>query len=487
MEPVRTGVSVRTRVIAAVLVVAALGMGLAGVTSFVLQRQRVDARIDDALAQEVSEFRALAASGVDPRTGEPFTTVEGLFYIALQRNVPDVHEGLLAMIDDQVQLVPPQDVELRPERDATFVELLREVPANAPVQMASADTPLGTLRYVAIPVRVEGDPAEGLYVVAYARDLEQAAVTNVFRTYAAVCLVALAVVAAVGLAVAGRLLQPLRLLSETAQRVGETDLSGRIPVSGRDDLSQLARTVNAMLDRLEAAFAMQREFLDDAGHELRTPITIVRGHLELMDPTDSSDVAETRALALDELDRMQRLVDDLVLLAKAQRPDFVRPEPTEVDRLTDEVLDKARPLADRDWQVDDRAQATLELDGQRITQALLQLIANAIRFTVSGQTIAIGSRTTGNVLHLWVRDTGPGVAPGDAERIFERFGRAATGRGGEGSGLGLAIVRAIAEAHHGRVVLHSPPGQGATFVIEIPVAGRSLDESTVPIPTVRLR
>ncbi|MGH8823678.1 MAG: sensor histidine kinase [Jiangellaceae bacterium] len=473
--------------IAAVLVVAALGMALAGATSYFLQRQRVDARIDDALAQEVSEFRALAASGVDPRTGEPFTTVEGLFFIALQRNIPDRHEGLLAMIDGQVELVPPQDVELRPERDAGFVDLLRAAPADASVRIADTDTSLGALRYVAIPVRVEGDPADGLYVITYARDLEQAAVVDVFRTYAAVCLVALAVIGAVGLAVAGRLLQPVRLLNETAQRVSETDLSQRIPASGRDDLSQLARTVNAMLGRLEAAFAMQRQFLDDAGHELRTPITIVRGHLELMDPTDSADVAETRALALDELDRMQRLVDDLVLLAKAKRPDFIRTEPVEVDRLTDDVMDKARPLVDRDWGVDARVHATLELDGQRITQALLQLIANAVRFTTPGQTIAIGSRISDGVLHLWVRDTGPGVAPEDAERIFERFGRAATGRGGEGSGLGLAIVRAIAEAHNGRVVLHSTVGQGATFVIEIPVAGRTLDDSTVPLPTVGLR
>jgi signal transduction histidine kinase len=232
---------------------------------------------------------------------------------------------------------------------------------------------------------------------------------------------------------------------------------------------------------------MQRQFLDDAGHELRTPITIVRGHLELMDATDSSDVAETRTLALDELDRMQRLVDDLVVLAKAQRPDFVRPEPVEVDRLIDDVMDKARPLGDRDWQIDARVDVMLELDGQRITQALLQLISNAIRFTAPGQTIAIGGRIDDGTLQLWVRDTGSGIAPDEAEKIFERFGRAAIGRGGEGSGLGLAIVRAIAEAHHGRIVLYSTPGHGATFVIEIPATGRALDDSTVPIPTVGSR
>jgi signal transduction histidine kinase len=206
-----------------------------------------------------------------------------------------------------------------------------------------------------------------------------------------------------------------------------------------------------------------------------------------MDATDSADVEETRALALDELGRMQRLVDDLVVLAKARRPDFVRLEPVEVDRLIDDVMDKARPLADRDWRVDARAEATLELDGQRITQALLQLISNAIRFTAPEQTIAIGSRITDGVLQLWVRDTGPGVPPGEAGKIFERFGRAATGRGGEGSGLGLSIVRAIAEAHSGRVVLHNTPGHGATFVIEIPATGWALDDSTVPIPTMGSR
>lgn len=473
-------ISVRTRVMATVLVVAALGMLLAGLTSHLIQHQRMDARIDAALAQEVGEFRALAATGVDPRTGAPFTTVEALFFVALERNIPDRNEGILAMIDGDVELVPSTDVApIRLEDDERFVELLRDVPLDAQVRVMTADSDLGRLHYVAVPVRVEGDPAAGVYTVAYARDLEQVVVTDSARTYGAVSVVALIVVGAVGWVVAGRLLQPVRLLNETAQRISETDLSGRIPVTGNDDLSELARTVNAMLDRLEAAFAAQREFLDDAGHELRTPVTIVRGHLELMQPGDADDVAETRSTALDELDRMQRLVDDLALLAKSQRPDFVRPAPVELDRLTDEVIDKARPLGHREWLVDARAQAAVELDAQRVTQAWLQLIANAVKFTRPGQIVAIGSRISGGAVQLWVRDTGPGVAPADAERIFERFVRAETGRGVDGSGLGLAIVRAIAEAHGGRVRVDSTPGQGSTFVMELPVVGRMLDEDTV--------
>lgn len=463
---------------ATVLVVAAIGMLLAGLTSHLIQQQRIDARIDAALAQEVAEFRALAATGVDPRTGEPFASVEALFFLALERNVPDRNEGMLAMIDGSVELVPSPDVAtVRLENDAQFVELLQSVPPDARVRVAETVTDLGRLHYVAVPVRVEGDPAEGLYAVAYVRDLEQAVVTDSARTYVLVSVVALTVVGAVGWVVAGKLLQPVWLLRDTAQRISDTDLSDRIPVTGTDDVSDLARTVNAMLDRLEAAFATQREVLDDAGHELRTPITIVRGHLELMDPGDSDDVAETRALALDELDRMQRLVDDLVLLAKAKRPDFIQPRHVELDRLTDEVVDKAQPLANRAWRVDARARATVELDAQRITQAWLELITNAVKFTQPGQQVAIGSRIGGGVVQLWVRDAGPGIAPEDVERIFERFHRAETGRGVDGSGLGLAIVQAIAEAHSGRVRVDSTPGHGSTFVMELPVVGRLLDET----------
>jgi signal transduction histidine kinase len=121
--------------------------------------------------------------------------------------------------------------------------------------------------------------------------------------------------------VAGRVLAPLRLLTETAHLISESDLTRRIPVQGIDEISELTITFNEMLDRLQAAFASQRDFINDAGHELRTPITIIRGHLELLGD-DPQERRETVELVTDELDRMSRFVDDLLLLAKAEQPNF---------------------------------------------------------------------------------------------------------------------------------------------------------------------
>ncbi len=456
-----------------------LGMLVAGVAAFLVQRERVDASIDDNLAQEVEEFREFARSGIDPETGAEFTSVSRFLEVILRRNVPDANEGLVALVDGRPAWVPGTEVDVQLEDDPEFLREVAQVPDSARVQPRTAETSLGALRYVVVPVSVPGDPSSGRYVIAYSHDLAHADVVDAFQTFAAVAAISVVAVGIVGYAVVGRLLGPLRLLRETAQRISDTDLSGRIAVSGNDDVSELARTVNAMLDRLEVAFAAQRDALDDAGHELRTPITIIRGHLELVDVDDPADVTETRDLALDELDRMHRMVDELVILAKAKRPDFVRPRPVEVGSLLDDVVDKAEALAPRAWTVDARAEASLLLDPQRITQALLQLVMNAVTFTDQGDIIAVGAQVDDDVVRLWVRDSGPGVAPEDAERIFDRFARGDGGRGGEGSGLGLAIVRAIAEAHRGRVVLDGRPGEGAKFTLELPAHVARADEAAV--------
>lgn len=469
-----SGLTVRTRILAAVLALAAFGLTLAGSTAYLLLRERADDRIDEYLTRSVQEFRALAADGVDPRTGKPFTTASDLVYIAIQRTVPPATSGVVGLVAGEVRWTQPLSVQLRPEADPELVSRLEVIGIDDHVQITQLTTRLTDYRYVAIPVKVTGDPATAVLVFVQDRSAEHAELTATYRTYAVVSLASLLLIAVVGWVVAGRLLAPLRLLGATARRITDSDLSDRIPTSGHDDVSELTRTVNAMLDRLETSFDSQRLLLDDAGHELRTPLTILRGHLELLDPADAADTAATRALALDEVDRMHRLVEDLVTLAKAERPDFVRLAPVDIGRLTDDVLDKARILGRRRWRIDVRAEATVLLDAQRITQALLQLAANAVKFSADGTTIAFGSAVQDGRIRLWVRDEGRGVSQEDSERIFERFARGQAGRGVEGSGLGLPIVTAIAEAHSGTILLESWPGRGSTFTLDLPTQNQEL-------------
>jgi signal transduction histidine kinase len=263
-------------------------------------------------------------------------------------------------------------------------------------------------------------------------------------------------------------LAPLNDLTQTARAITETDLTRRIAVSGDDELARTARTFNAMLDRIESAIDSQRAFVSDAGHELRTPITVIRGHLELLGE-DPEERRETLALVDDELDRMSRLVEDLLTLAKAERTDFLRYEEVDLDLFTEELLAKAEKLAPRDWSVAALGTGRITADRQRLTQAVMNLAANAAQHTRPGDPIALGSALRNGGAEFWVRDAGPGIAPADQERIFERFARAGDGRRhSDGAGLGLAIVDAIAQAHGGRVALESAPGRGATFTVHVP-------------------
>ncbi|MFD6178346.1 MULTISPECIES: sensor histidine kinase [unclassified Isoptericola] len=474
----RRGVTVRTRLLAAMLALTALALGFAGATAFLLTHRQVDERIDADLVESADELRTLAASGVDPVTGLPFSSPEEVVVAAIRLEVPARNEGVLGLRTGKRPLVTQQEVEVRLQDDPELVAAVTPLVDGDRVALRTVTTSTADYRALVAPVQAlpgaaGASPAPpAALVLAYDRGAEHAETQAVFRGYALVALVALVAAGVVGWLLAGRLLRPIRTLAHTAQQIGESDLSARIPETGNDDLTQLTRAVNAMLDRLEGSFESQRLLLDDVGHELRTPLTIVRGHLELMDPADPADSAETRDLTLDELDRMHRLVDDLVTLATVGQPDFVRPSPVELGRLTDDVLDKARTLGERTWLVDSRTDARTLADAQRLTQAWLQLAANAVKFSAPGSVVAIGSRTTpdGARVRLWVRDEGVGIAPDDLGRVFERFARGEhDGERRDGSGLGLAIVAAIAHGHGGDVSVESAVGRGSVFTVEIPV------------------
>lgn len=474
VRPRKAGFSVRVRITATVAVLVTLSLAGAGLMVYLIETQRVEEQTVREVDQELAEFRKLQSDGIDPDTGEDFASLRPLLNTYLERNVANDDELLIGWLDGEpIVFFPPSElIRLDPETDEIEIDPRLQGAIEGLVDDSGSmriDTVGGPLLVAAQSVRQGG--STGALVVVSFLDPDRRAVRDTMRTYAVVAFLSLLVLGAVAFWQSGRLLAPLREVRRTAETIGETDLSQRLTERGNDDITDLTRTFNSMLDRLESAFVGQRQFLDDAGHELKTPLTVLRGHLELLDVGDPEEMEQTRDLLLDEIDRMGRLVGDLTLLAKTSRPDFLRLAETDVARLTEDIASKARALAPRTWEVDEVAEVTARLDEQRITQALLQLADNAVKHTGPGDVIAVGSRIDRTFLLLWVRDTGPGVPEADHERIFERFGRSRVAPGDEGFGLGLSIVSAIADAHGGSVRLDEAYDQGARFVLSLPLRG----------------
>lgn len=249
----------------------------------------------------------------------------------------------------------------------------------------------------------------------------------------------------------------------------EGDLAARIPaVAPSEPAAELAATLNRMLDRIESAFLRERRFLGEASHELKTPITICRGYLEVLRPdAPRSEVSEAIDVAIDELGRMGRIVDDVTMLVRSEDPASLRREDVALDRLLDEVAAKAALLVDHRLRVSiPEVSATVRLDPQRLTQALINLVQNAAVHGPDGGKIGLHLRRGPDTWRFEVSDEGPGLPEGEEDNVFRPFHRLDASR--PGSGLGLAIVRGIAEAHGGGAGVHNRPGEGLIFWIEVP-------------------
>jgi two-component system OmpR family sensor kinase len=458
-RPARTPrFSVRSRILAAILLVAVVGLGGAGATTYFVLRARILAGVDAQLVSRVAIARAVSADATSP---------DAALSDILSKLIPNSHEGSVGIVGGVARYKPGVASDLALDRSPRFISLVGRQTAGGAVWLGT--TSIGndrSIRYIAVPITVGGDPENGVYVDAVDLDAQLGDLNSAVVTYFVVALIAGVAIGLVGWFVAGRLLRPIRLLSAAASRITASDRRERIPVLGRDDISELTGTVNDMLDRLDAALTGQRQLLDDVRHELKTPITIVRGHLELLDAGNVADVTATRALAVDELDRMSRLVDDIEALAGSERGSN-SPRETDVDDLTNEVFAKVAVLPGSHWELAEAAHVRATLDPDRITQAWLQLADNAAKYSPAETVISLGSRVEGGTLEFWVSDHGAGIPQEAQARIFERFGRVDTGRGIRGSGLGLPIVTAIAEAHGGRVTLTSSSA-GSRFGILVP-------------------
>ena len=456
---------IRIRLLGSFVLLLALATAASVVVVRTLLVNRIAERIDSDLVQEARELQSLA-SGNDPETGEPFDgRVRRIFGVFFERNVPIENEALLSFVDGEAFLRSRRVVPYRLDRDDELVERWANLQTS---DRGTVETPAGTVEYLAVPLKAGGE-TRGVFVVAIFSDLAQEEIAPAVAGAAGVGFAVLLIGSLLAWVTANRILRPVERFTATARGISESDLRRRIDVSGDDELARLGRTFNEMLDRLEEAFSTQRRFVDDAGHELRTPITIIQGQLETVGD-DPDDRRRTTEIVMDELDRMSRLVNDLLLLARAERPDFLSFDTVDVAELTHDLYEKSRSLGNRDWTLDEIGRGRIIADRQRLTQAMMQLAENAARHTSEKDAIRLGSRVSEGWASLWVADSGPGVPLQEQDEIFNRFRRGRSRRrDSEGAGLGLSIVKAIAEAHRGRVDLDSEPGRGATFTIVVPV------------------
>ncbi len=282
---------------------------------------------------------------------------------------------------------------------------------------------------------------------------------------------------------AGRSFQPINRIIAATQQLGAERLGERLPVPTADDeLKHLSVTLNEMLDRLESAFKSQQRFVADASHELKTPLTILQGELDVL-RRQTRTPAEYQAFltsASEELHRISQIIQNLLLLARADsgRPLRLK-DGVRLDEVVLEVVERLQSFATRgqvklsmkiggnENELDDKSWLAIRGDEDLLGSLFFNLIHNAIKHSAAGQTIEIRVEPSEDGARVKVRDYGTGIRPEDLPHIFERFHRAEnpTHRDASGTGLGLALAHWIAEAHHATIQVESKPAEGSTFTV----------------------
>jgi signal transduction histidine kinase len=328
----------------------------------------------------------------------------------------------------------------------------------------------------------------GITTVAEVGEIEAAVNFNTLqnlRNYSLIALGGLFIASlGIGWVLSGRALRPVGAIARTAREIQATDLSRRIRLDGpRDELRDLADTIDSMLDRVDDAFQAQRQLIDDASHELRSPLAIIRTNLDAsLNAPDASPEERERAVAVVDraTTRMSRLVEDLLATARRDA-DALSDTDVDLAEIAREAGEEAGPFDFR-YVLSDGL--LLIGDHDALRRAVGNLLSNAVRLAPPSSTVTIAAGRTGSWLWLAVADEGPGISAEDLPRVFDRFWRRAPASDGTRSrerrtGLGLAIVRQIVESHGGHVAAHSKLGAGSTFVLWLPATDRT-DEDAPP-------
>lgn len=337
-----------------------------------------------------------------------------------------------------------------------------------------------------VPLRVDDNTVGVVQVAQSLRQIDRA-LNALLGALIIGGLVALLAAARGSLWLAEAALQPIDQVSATAAGILRAeDLHQRVPdVPAHDELGRLTRTINDLLARMDRVFTAQQRFTADVAHELRTPLTAMRGNLEILRRGAANDPAmldESLADMEREVQRLTRMANDLLLLAQADAGVPLRMTTVQLDEVLVEVYRDLRSLADARLRLDLRDQLAVHADRDRIKQAVINLVANALQHTPADRGVTLRLQRGDESALISVQDTGPGIPQEQQAVLFDRFFRGDTARPRGGAGLGLAIARWVADAHGGAISLDSQPGRGSTFTIALPLQPTAAEsEHTAPI------
>lgn len=466
---------IRRRLTLGYSVVLALALSALGVAVYFLLSHNLEGELDNALALRTAEVqRALRITGesLSPQIG-----TEDLDLGPRRLSLPDPYVQVLDSQGSVVLSSSNLQGQRLPVDPAVILEALGGKPATTILPTVEGQR----VRVRTTPV-IHGEKVVGVVQVGqslYSLDssLQQLGyflALGIFGTWALFSLG--------GWLMAGRALEPITQISQAAESIGATgDFSRRIAYSGpKDELGDLAAAFNQMIVRIQRAFDAQRQFVADASHELGSPLTVIRGNLDLLKRNlPEPDRLECRTSMEGEAARMDRIIGDLLTLAQMEGSQ-VEHRTVSLDSLVREVFRGALLLAgDRRLSLDQAEPAVVMGDPHQLSQALFNLVDNAIKYTPENGAITLSVKRDVQWALAGVADTGIGIPRDELSRIFDRFYRVdkARSRARGGTGLGLAIVKAIAEAHAGRVTVESIPGEGSTFTLQLPISNQPLISS----------
>jgi heavy metal sensor kinase len=442
---------------------------LLGSTAFVLLDRGLRSNLDDSLA---SVARAIAASSAEASGSDLADTLEGMLGPALAERFFQ----LLDPFGRPDPRLPRRGRWTFPLSEAALrnAEAGRETFESIPNLGASR----GDLRLLTLPVIERGRLVHFVQVAASLDRVDQA-LSRFLLVMLSLAPLALAGAAIGGWFLAGRALSPVEAMVAAARRISAEDLSMRLkPERPEDELGRLAAVLNDMLARLERSFTTARQFGADAAHELGSPLTILKGELEVALRTASLDRQGREVIqsCLEEVDRLVALVEDLLFLARADADvALFRGEPVDLAALAREVEPGLEVLAERagvTLSIDASAPIVVKGNEPLLLRVLFNLAENGIKYAGAGKCVEITVRSVGEKALLEVRDNGPGIAQAERERIFDRFYRGDPARERSGTGLGLALVKSIVRLHGGEIRLESEPGRGSCFQVQLSLADR---------------